>query len=100
MTLSAEATDPGHPARDHFAEQHRRVAHQFQGAIAAAVESGELRGDVDVDAMAHLLMAALDGLQLHKLLDDDVDVLASIDLLFDALVASYAVGPAAGAMPA
>jgi AcrR family transcriptional regulator len=94
VTLSAEATDPGHPAHDHFVEHYRRVTHQFRAAIGAAVEAGQVRNEVDVDALARLIMAALDGLQLQKLLNDDVDVLASIDVLFDALVTRYALDPA------
>jgi AcrR family transcriptional regulator len=97
VTMSAEATDPGHPARHHFVQHYRRVSDQFRASIDTAVESGQVRSDVDADAIAHLIMAALDGLQLQKLLNDDVDVLASIDLLFNALVAAYAVGPAESA---
>ena len=89
VTLSAEATDPAHPAHDHFVAHYRRVSEQFCDAIEAAVTSGQVRRDVDVRAMAHLIMAALDGLQLQKLLNDDVDVLATVNLMFDALLAAY-----------
>lgn len=91
VTLSAESTDPSHPGHEHFVAHYRRVSHQYRDAIRAAVELGQARSDVDVDAMARLIMAALDGLQLQKLLNDDIDVLASIDLMFDALQTTYAV---------
>ncbi|NYF98840.1 TetR/AcrR family transcriptional regulator [Janibacter cremeus] len=89
VTMSAEATDPAHPAHDHFVAHYRRVSTQFCEAIDGAVHAGQIRGDVDVPAMARLIMAVLDGLQLQKLLNEDVDVLTSIDLMFDGLLAAY-----------
>lgn len=91
VTLSAESTDPSHPVHDHFVAHYRRVSNQYRDAIRAAVELGQVRSDIDVDAMARLIMAALDGLQLQKLLNDDIDVLASVDLMLDALQSAYAV---------
>lgn len=93
VTMSAEATDPAHPAHTHFVAHYRRVSEQFCDAIRGAIEAGQVRSDVDVPAMARLIMAVLDGLQLQKLLNEDVDVLASVDLMFDALLAAYAVDP-------
>lgn len=92
VTLSAEATDPGHPAHDRFVERYDRVVDEFRSALVDAAESGTLAQGVDLTALAHLVVAAMDGLRLQKLLNDDVDVLASIDLLMSALVATYATG--------
>jgi len=90
VRLSAEATDPDHPAHDRFVARYDKVAEEFRSALVDAAESGTLTTGVDPTALAHLVVAAMDGLRLQKLLNDDVDVLASIDTLLTALVAAYA----------
>jgi len=93
VTLSAEATDPDHPAHDHFVERYDRVVEEFRSAVAGPPGQPALADGVDATALAHLVVAAMDGLQLQKLLNDDVDVEASIDLLLTALVTAYGARP-------
>ncbi|AKU15484.1 TetR/AcrR family transcriptional regulator [Luteipulveratus mongoliensis] len=89
VTLSAEATDPAHPAHEFFVERYARVSEQFTAPLRAAARDGRLSDDADPEAIAHLVMAAMDGLQLHMLLNDDVDVLKSFDVLMDAVASKY-----------
>ncbi|MFE3379958.1 TetR/AcrR family transcriptional regulator [Streptomyces anulatus] len=83
--LAAEATDPEHPAHAFFADRYQRVAQQFEESLHTAADEGTLPEAIDTSALAHLVIAAMDGLQLQRLLNDKVDVLASFDLLVQAL---------------
>jgi AcrR family transcriptional regulator len=89
-TISAEATDPEHPARDFIVERYRRTLDTFVATIESSKQAGEVAPEVDSEALARLMVAAMDGLQLQALLLDDVDVLASYDLLVKALVPAIA----------
>jgi len=55
-----------------------RASRRFRAAIRTRLETarkaGELAGDLDLDATALLLAAALDGLLFHRLVDPKLDV--------------------------
>lgn len=85
MALGAESSDPAHPAHRFFADRYRRVTTQFEELLRTAVAAGSLRSDTDTRAAAHLLIAAMDGLQLQRQLNEEIDMLAAFDLLVDAL---------------
>lgn len=85
VTVSAEATDPDHPAHDYFVQRYRVVHDDLRSAFAAERVRG--RGpDLDPDAAASLLVAIADGLQLQRLLRPDLDLLAEFDTLTSTLV--------------
>lgn len=86
MTLAAESIDPDHPAHEFFVDRYQRVTAQFEEPLRAAVADGVLRSDTDTRAVAQLVIAAMDGLQLQRQLDEDTDMTAAFDLLLDALV--------------
>lgn len=88
-TVSAEATDPDHPAHDFIVARYERTAGEFAASLRRAQETGEISADVDVEAGARLVMAAMDGLQLQQLLNPDLDVVASFDLLVAALIGTF-----------
>lgn len=90
VTLSAEATDPRHPAHQFFAERYADVAEEFVTPLQAAVDAGRVDPEVDLEAVAHLVIAAMDGLQLQRQLNPDVDVVKSFDLLTTALLTTHA----------
>lgn len=93
VTLTAESIDPDHPAHTFFVERYQRVARQFTGPLQEAADRGALRAGVDPAAVAHLLMAALDGLQLHHSVNEDVDIMAAFDLLLETLTATVVAEP-------
>lgn len=85
-TIAAEATDPEHPAHTFMVDRYRRTVGTFTAAIEAGKHDGDLDERVDAEALARLLVATMDGLQAQYLLEgDDVDVLASFDLLIQTL---------------
>ena len=80
VVLSAEATDPQHPAHDSFRERYRSIRHQDDAEFARLQERGELRRDLDPQRLGQLVTAMMDGLQLQWLLDpDQVDMVALFD---------------------
>ncbi len=71
VVLSAEATDPQHPAHASFRDRYRNLRHQDDVAFARLQEEGELRADLDPRRIGQLVTAMMDGLQLQWLLDPD-----------------------------
>jgi AcrR family transcriptional regulator len=67
--LSAEATDPEHPAHRYFAQ---RYTHMIDMMTESLRETGaNLPRGTDPDIIARLLIALMDGLQVQWLLCDD-----------------------------
>ncbi|WP_448059694.1 TetR/AcrR family transcriptional regulator [Cellulomonas hominis] len=69
VTMSAESTDTEGPARDFFVQRYHGLRAQMSANVARMQAAGELAADLDPDAVAALLIAAADGLQLQWLLD-------------------------------
>ncbi|HEY0186477.1 MAG TPA: TetR/AcrR family transcriptional regulator [Cellulomonas sp.] len=77
VVLSAEATEPAHPAHTAIRDRYRAVRHHDVPALRDLQEQGRLHPDLDPEKIAPLITAVLDGLQLQWLLDpDQVDVAA------------------------
>lgn len=75
VIVSAEATEPGHPAHDLYRERYRGLRAQDREGFRELVASGALRPDVDPDKIGPICSAVMDGLQLQWLLDpDNVDL--------------------------
>lgn len=71
VVLSAEATDPQHPAHASFRERYRQIRHQDDDAFGRLQREGQLRTDLDPQRVGQLVTAMMDGLQLQWLLDPD-----------------------------
>jgi AcrR family transcriptional regulator len=73
-TLSAESTDPEHPAHDHFVNRYAGV----RAVIAARLEQertdGRIPSTVDAALAARVMMAVMDGLQIQWLLDPSLEM--------------------------
>lgn len=85
VTLSAEATDPDHPAHDHFVERYRALHESSVERIRQDVVAGRVAPGVEPEALAEQLVALSDGLQLQGLLRPELDIVAA----FDRAVAPY-----------
>ena len=76
-SLSAEATDPLHPAHAWCVRRYEATRSQFEQVLAQARADGILRPDVDPAIAATALAALMDGLQVQWLLDRSaVDMVA------------------------
>jgi AcrR family transcriptional regulator len=69
--LMGESVGEGHPARDWFRDRYPRRRANIAAAIRAGIETGEIRPDVDCDAVAAEIIAMMDGLQVQWVLNPD-----------------------------
>jgi AcrR family transcriptional regulator len=77
--LTAENLLPEHAAHDWFVQRYRDTRSALSAAFRAGQERGEIRADVDPEAIAMRLIALLDGLQTQWLLDpEQVDLAAAL----------------------
>lgn len=84
-TLSAESTDPEHPAHEWFRARYASAIPIFAELFASAQAEGKVRADVDSHLAARLTFAVMDGLQIQWLLEDDHDMVEAFDLLLTLL---------------
>ena len=81
-TLVANALEDGHEeARAFFGNRFAELRRFLAERVAAEQAAGRIRPDMPPDAVAALVIAASDGLQVQWLLDADVDIEASLSLL-------------------
>lgn len=73
-TLSAEATDPDHPAHDHFVERYEQVRNRATAGLTSELENRRIPASIDPAIAARLMVAILDGLQIQWLLDPTLDM--------------------------
>ena len=69
VTMSAESTAVDSTARDFFHDRFAKLLDDVAADIRRRKESGDLPAHIDEHAVASLLVAAADGLQLQWLLD-------------------------------
>lgn len=67
--MAAEATEPTHPAHEYFVRRYQGGRVVVEGFLRQMQDAGELREATDTAALAALIVAAMDGLQLQLLLD-------------------------------
>jgi AcrR family transcriptional regulator len=78
VRLSAEASDPEHPAHAYFAERYDRILRGTARALCRARDAGHLRDGVDPDRAAVGLTALMDGLQAQWLFRRGTDMAAHL----------------------
>jgi len=68
-------------SREHFATRFSNIRARLAELIRIGQDDGRFRRGVDPEAMAALVIAASDGLQIQWLLEPDVDIAKSLTLL-------------------
>ncbi|MBU4466152.1 MAG: TetR/AcrR family transcriptional regulator [Actinobacteria bacterium] len=68
-------------SRDYFAARFARIRERMVELIRRGQDDGRFRRGVEPEAMAALVIAASDGLQIQWLLEPDVDIAQSLELL-------------------
>ena len=77
--LSAEASDPEHPAHAYFVNRYRGTVADVAASLTRAKASGLLTPGVDPAGQARTLVALMDGLQVQWLLSPaDVDMAGTL----------------------
>jgi AcrR family transcriptional regulator len=71
VTMSAESTDVDSTARSFFEERYRSLRAEVAKDVRKKQKLGELSAELDPDAVASLLIAAADGLQIQWLLESE-----------------------------
>src|SRR3954453_8097895 len=82
---TAESVVPDHPAHEYFRERHERVLRELAGGVVAEQERGNVRADLDPEAVAVIFLALLNGLNVQRLLRPDVDLEATLSSMIRAL---------------
>ncbi|TDT39682.1 TetR family transcriptional regulator [Streptomyces sp. BK208] len=69
--LSAEASDPDHPARDYFVRRYRLLREQIADLLAELFAQSPPQQPADPRTVAQQLLAMMDGMQIQWLLEPD-----------------------------
>ncbi|MFD5544436.1 TetR/AcrR family transcriptional regulator [Streptomyces sp. NPDC127079] len=78
IELAAAASRPDHPAHAYFADRYTRSRAQFAGGFPDEAARRGLREGVSPESAAILFQAVLNGLQLLRLLDQDLDIVGPV----------------------
>lgn len=88
--LSVDAADPEHPAHRYFLDRSERL----RESIAEGFDAEGRRSPLDPEALARVIQAASDGLQLQWMIDPTVDMPGIMGALIDALLPPTPTPPA------
>jgi AcrR family transcriptional regulator len=89
--LVSESIRSNHPTHDYFVERYRHGREMYVAQFFEALKD-KIRPDVDLNELAVLIMAVMDGLQIQWLLDPKkVDMVAAFSL-FSKMVVAYLDG--------
>lgn len=77
-TMLVQSIEPGSDAHDFFVDHLQSLIALVSAGLAERRDRGELLAEVDADALARVLVAASDGLQIQWLLDPTVPLAADI----------------------
>jgi AcrR family transcriptional regulator len=82
-TLSAESTDPEHPAHEHFVNRYAAVRQLMTDRLASGSAVGRVPSTIDPETAARITMAVMDGLQIQWLLDPSMEMDAAFNDFID-----------------
>jgi AcrR family transcriptional regulator len=76
--LMGESVAEEHPAREWFAERYPHRRANLAAALRAGIDAGQIRADLDCDALAAQIIAMMDGLQVQWALNrEQVDLVSA-----------------------
>jgi len=88
LTLTIEATDPAHPARQFITRRYEALIAQATVALAEAERTGEVRPFTAAEREHEVrqLFAIMDGIEIQWLLDPTVDLVESFHYAFSLIL--------------
>ncbi len=93
VVLTAESFDPDDPLHDFFVERYETAREFVRSILAAEMTAGRIRRDVDIDQVAHEVIAVVMGLEIQWLTDPDrVDLAGRMQTYIDRLTDELAPG--------
>lgn len=81
--LAAQASDPEHPGHDYFVERYGGIRERLEEDLRERISARGL--DLDAAALAPILIAVADGMQLQWMLDRKFGMADHFDYLLDVL---------------
>jgi len=81
-TISAEAAEPNHPAHEFFVRRYDGLRGMFVNSVRDRQSSGTLDSSIDPEALASIMLAVADGMQVQWLINPSVDMAANIEYLW------------------
>lgn len=84
--ISAEASDPGHPAHAYFKERISRIADALTAVISEIGDNGGLRPGVDPRAAALRSIVVMEGLEVLWLADLEVEMDEDLRAFFNEIL--------------
>lgn len=86
--LVSESIRSDHPSHDYFVDRYRQVRDIYVREFLK-VNKTEIRPDINLDELASLIMAVMDGLQIQWLLDPGKVDMVAVFKLFSKIVVGY-----------
>ena len=95
ITMAAEATNPGHPAREFIQNRYADVLANCTAKLREAVDRREVApmSDEQIEAEIRILIAVLDGIELQWLLGADIDLPALTNQHLEQAITRWKAGP-------
>lgn len=95
LTLSAEASNPEHPAAGFIRDRYAETLTRFTRNLAIAAERGDIRphDEAEAEAECRTLISVMDGLELQWLLDPDVELVPTFDRHLDLTLSHWKSDP-------
>lgn len=79
LTLSTEASNPDHPAREFIVKRYEQALHGFNRQLSIAKDVGDILPlpDDAIDLESRSLIALMDGMELQWLLNPELDLVST-----------------------
>ena len=94
--LLGEGLADTHPAHAYMVKRYERIRARIMRNLRHAEELGEIRPGADLEALASVVVAVMDGLQYQWLLDPDLDMARSYRVFRELVTGQLVEPPAAG----
>jgi AcrR family transcriptional regulator len=91
---AAAATDPEHAAHAYFQQRYDSGRATMAGQLREMQDAGRLRADIDTEALASIMLAVSDGMQIQWLYDPSRDMAAHVELIAQLAVTQAAASVA------
>lgn len=87
--LVGESIRADHPSHDYFLSRYTEIRNIFSNQIAKIFDGTQLESNADVDKLAALYIAVMDGLQIQWLLDPESTNMSESFNLFNKIIYDY-----------
>jgi len=87
--LVGESVREDHPSHDYFVNRYKYARKKYVEVFAYLAENGQIKPDTDIEHLATLVMAVMDGLQIHWLLDPENVDLSNAFTLFSKILLEH-----------